>query len=149
MKFNFRLDVLKRQRKIDQDEAQREYATAQKNVRDQLARIESMYKKIDDARLLSDQLQATGGTCSGSLKNISSFIANQKTRITNERLVARELMAIEEEKHEILIKKMQDHKVLENLKAKKKEEHKKLMNKKEIKKTEDIVTMNFNFERKV
>lgn len=147
MKFRFRLEVLARQRKAEKDIAQREYAEAQKAVRDQLALIEKMYGEIDEARLMSDQVQVGGGACAERLQSINNFISGHKIRIANSRQKARELMAVEEEKHEILIEKMQAHKILENLKSKKKQEHNRLMKKKEIKEVDDIVTMNFKSER--
>ncbi len=147
MKFKFRLEVLKRQRKAEQDIAQRDYANAQLAVREQMALIESMYKKIDEARVEADRLQARGGSCAKALQGVDFFISGQKKLIEVARHKARSLMAIEEEKHEILVSKVQDHKILEKLKEKKKIEFKKQKRKLENKEIDDIVTMSFNSKR--
>lgn len=149
MKFKFRLETVMRQRKAEQDIAQREYAEAQLNVRDQLARIEKMYTDIDEARMMSDQINSKGGACAEHLASIEEFIAGQKLKIEIARKRARELMAVEEEKHEVLVEKVQALKILEKLKERKKDEFKKLVKKKEIKEAEDIVIMKFNNTRDV
>jgi len=142
-KFNFRLATVMRQRQIERDIAQRDHAVAAAAVREQLAKIQKMYKDIDDARLQVEQIQLRGGNCSLELISLEGFVVGQKFRIVGERKIARELMAVEEEKLEILTQKMQDFKILEKLKEKKKEEHKIEKNKKLTKQMDDNVTMRF------
>lgn len=149
MKFKFRLDILMRQRKAEQEVAQREYAEAQKKVRDQLARIESMYAEIDDARIRADNTQSSGGKCAEELLLIEEFIVGQKIKIERARHYARELMVVEEEKHEILIEKVKNYKILEKLKERRLEEHKKYLKKKDLKEAEDITIMKFKYAEDV
>ncbi|MCB0350204.1 MAG: flagellar export protein FliJ [Bdellovibrionales bacterium] len=146
MKFKFRLDTILRHRKIEQDLAQKEFSIAQQAVRDQLAHIKKLYASIDDSRAQIEAIQAAGGACSSQINSIELFIEGQILIIARERQRARELMQIEEEKHEVLVLKMQDFKVLEKMKEKKKEEFRKIKNKKIQKNIDDMVTMRFKNE---
>jgi flagellar export protein FliJ len=141
MKFKFRLEVLRRQRKAELDVAQREYAQAQKNVRDQMILIDRLYKEIDDSRIYAVQLNLKGGRCSEELRTVDEFVTGQKVKINLARQKARELMSIEEEMHEVLVEKDRALKVLEKLKEKQKEDHKKAVRRKEAKAAEDLVIM--------
>ena len=143
MKFRFRLSSLMRQRKIDQDLAQREYASAQKAVRDQMDIINNLYVEMDSAREKSENLQSGGGACINELTQIEEFIDVQKIKIFNSRQHARELMQKEEEKHEVLTEKMRAFKILEKLREKQSTEFKKIRNKIMAREVDDIVTMRF------
>lgn len=143
MRFNFRLEKILRQRRVEQDLAQREYLIAQNEVQDQLAHIKGLYAALDAARLKSEEIQLCGGECTSKLMQIEEYMLGQKVKIQNERQRARELMQIAEEKHEILIEKAQSYKAIEKLKENKKEEFKKEKNKKEIKEMNDLVAMRF------
>jgi flagellar FliJ protein len=148
VKFRFRLETVLRQRKIEQDLAQKDHAEAAAAVRDQLAKIKRLYSRIDDARLRAENIQKQGGTCLSDLQALEAFIVGQKQRIVKERQVARELMAVEEEKHDVLVECNKAFKILEKLKEKKKLEFKVEKNKKEVKRADDIVTMRFHPEGK-
>lgn len=146
MKFKFRLDSILRHRKIEQDMAQREFSVAQQAVRDQLAHIKKLYAAIDFSRKKIEEMQMSGGSCSAQITSIESFIEGQKLVIEKARSKARELMQVEEEKHEALVEKMQKLKILEKIKENKKEEFKKAQKKKFQKNIDDIVTMRFKHE---
>ncbi len=141
MKFNFRLETLMRQRGAERDAAQRIYAEAQNQVQVQLALIKRFYEELDNARLLCDQKQSSPGAKSDGLVQIDEYIDGQKIRIRLAREKARELMAVAEEKLEILVDKMQAYKVLEKLKDKKKLEFKKEYKKKQAKDLDDMTVM--------
>lgn len=141
MKFSFRLETVMRQRAAERDAAQRVYAEAQGQVQNQLALIKRMYAELDAARLLSDQKQSEPGTKSQDLIQIDDYIDGQKIRIRLAREKARELMAIAEEKLEILVDRLQAFKVLEKLKEKKKHEYKIAHNKKLAKELDDLTIM--------
>jgi flagellar export protein FliJ len=147
MKFKFRLETLMRHRKVLQDEAQRDYLIAQKNVQDQMARIKEMYSELDSARLRAEQIQLQGGNCSAELMHIDDYIQGQKTRIHLARQKARELMQIAEEKHEVLTEKSKDHKMLEKLKEQKKLEFKKMKNKMAQAEVDDMAIMRYDAEK--
>jgi len=138
-KFNFRLETLKRQRKIAQDIAQREYAEAQKKVRDQLEHIQKLYSEVDFAREQSESIQLAGGQCRDQLIALEEFINGQKIKINNARSVARELMQEAEELLEVLTIKTQEFKIIEKLKEKKTEEYRKEKIKKQNKDIDDLV----------
>src|SRR6185312_1777650 len=106
MRFRFRLDTVMRQREIERDLAQREYQEAQEQVRLQVAKIKKMYGQIDDARERAENLEQSGGPRSAELEQIEEFITGQKVLIEAERIKARELMAVAEEKLENLTSKL-------------------------------------------
>ncbi len=142
-KFKFKLEILKRQRKLEQDIAQKELAEAQKAVRDQMAYINRLYTQIDEARLRADNLISDKKSCVQDLQQIDDFISMQKIKIDSERKKARHLMSVEEQASENLVEKMRAHKALEKLKEKQQEEYHKQVQRKELKIQEDIVTMKF------
>jgi len=144
MKFHFRLDPLMRQRKVDRDTAQRIYSEAQNAVQLQMAAIKKLYAEIDEARIFAEKRQKTPSAGAAALVQADEFIEGQKVRIKAARERARELMMIAEEKHEILIQKMQDFKVLERLKEKKQIEFRKEKLKQYNEEIDDIVTMRAN-----
>jgi len=141
MRFRFRLETVMRQRKAEQDMAQREYHLAQANVQEQLNLIKRMYSQVDDAREMADKTAAKGGAQAQALAQFEEFIIGQQEFIKRARQKARELMQIAEEKLEILTEKMQSFKVLEKLKEKQKEEFKLKAKKKELKEIDDISIM--------
>jgi flagellar FliJ protein len=148
-KFKFRLETLKRARKISQDLAQREYAEAQKKVRDQMALIQGMYTQIDKSREKSELIQLEGGQCRDELVVIEEFINVQKIKILNARSVARDLMQIAEECLDALTIKTQEYKIIEKLKEKQTEEYRKEKNKKQAKEIDDLVITRYLYKDKV
>lgn len=141
MKFRFRLDTVMRQRRVEQDLAQKDYFTAQAAVNQQLSLIKVMYEESDSAREMAGSLQMMGGTKVPDLIQIEEFISLQKLKIQRAREKARELMAIAEEKQEILVEKAQNVKVLEKLREKQHEEFKKEKSKRETIEMDDMTIM--------
>ncbi|MEK6555537.1 MAG: flagellar export protein FliJ, partial [Bdellovibrionota bacterium] len=74
---------------------------------------------------------------------IEDFILGQNVRIQVARLEVLELMAVLEEKQEILLEKVKDHKVLEKLEEKKFGEFKKELNRKQQVQADDMSIMRF------
>jgi len=149
MKFNFRLDTLMRHRKLLRDEAQREFQDAQNAVQKQLALIKSMYQELDNARFGAEKIQKQGGSCLPQLVQIEEYIEGQKIRIQQARQKARELLQVAEQKQEILIEKMQEHKVLEKLKEKQAASHRKEVSKRERINSDDMVLMRHGHKERV
>jgi flagellar export protein FliJ len=141
MKFNFRLKTLMKQRKVEQDVAQREYSEAQHNVTLQLTKIRSLYDESDFTRFKKQEAQKNGTVTSTDLNHMEEFIEGTKVRIKLAREEARELMAIAEEKHEILAEKAKDHKVMEKLQEKRLSEFKKAKNKRMHRQLDDLMIM--------
>lgn len=142
-KFEFKLDAVKNHRRILKEEANREYQEAKFAVDQKLAIIKTMYQAIDDARVRADELQSTKGMTSQNLVQIDEFIIGQGLRIQRARQEVREMMVDLEEKHEALVEKVKDFKILEKLEAKQKVKFKKEQNKLEQKKTDDLTIMRF------
>lgn len=130
MKFVFRLATLLKQRKIEQDMAQRRYSEAQDAVSKQLLFIKKLYNESDEARLRKENLQKKGISNSHTLNQIEEFIDGNKIRIHKERQKARELMSVAEEKLEILVERVKEYKMVEKLKEKQLKEFKTKKNKK-------------------
>ena len=141
MRFRFRLETVLRQREIGRDIAQRDYLEAQNRVREQLAKIKSMYAQIDEARLVAENLERKGGALANALVQTEEFIQGQKVRIQIEREIARDLMLESEQKLEVLTEKLRAFKILEKFKAKKREEYRKERNKRIAKEIDDINIM--------
>ncbi len=142
-KFDFKLETVKNHRRILKELANREYLAAKFAVDQKLAIIKSMYEAIDDARVRADDLQSTKGATSHNLVQIDDFITGQGVRIERARQEVREMMVALEEKHEALVEKVKDFKILEKLEAKQKVKFKKEQNKIEQKKTDDLTIMRF------
>ena len=141
MRFHFRFETVLRQREIERDIAQREYLEAQNRVRMQLSKIKKMYEQIDEARLEAEKLERAGGRHVSALVQTEEFILGQKIRVQSERQIVREFMADAEQKHEVLIEKMQAFKVLEKLKEKRREEFRKERNQRIAKEMDDLTIM--------
>src|SRR5690606_19844496 len=144
MKFKFRLDPVLRSRKIEQDQAQKEFLLAERALHLQLQFIRKLYEATDDARVDIAEIQNAGGTQSTRLQFLEEFIEGQKVRIKRERDKARELMREKEDKFDILVEKSKDFKVIEKLKERRRETFRKEKSLKETKEIDDITVMRFN-----
>lgn len=142
-KFEFKLEAVKNHRELLKDLANREYQAARFIVDQKLAQIKDMHTAIDEAREKADELQKVKGPTASQLMQIEEFIVGQGLRIQRARQEVRELMLDLEDKHEILVEKVKDFKILEKLEAKQKIEFKKAQNKLEQKKTDDLTIMRF------
>lgn len=140
MKFIFSLEsVLKHRRRLE-DQAKREYLEAKHAVDTLLGEINEMYLRIDQTREAIHQ-ETLGHSTAPRLEFLSAFIEGQKVKIETARKKARELLAIAEEKQELLIHAQKEKKVLEKLKDRRWLEFKKDRRHREIKQLDEIVTM--------
>lgn len=147
MKFKFKLNTLMKQRKIEQDIAQRDYAEASEILRKHMGHIKELYAQYDSTLAESEAIQAKGGSCMPQLAQLNDFLSGQKIKIQKAREKARELMSIEEAKLEILIEKVKAHKILEKLKEKQQEAFRKAKNKKISKDVDDLSTIRYQMKR--
>ncbi len=143
MKFKFPFESVIKYRKQLEDEARREFEIAQMNLDQCLQLINQMYQQMDDSRNRILELQNQPPVDIASIRQNEEFIEGQKIRIQSERLKARGLMAIMEEKQGILIEKAKEHKILLKLKDKRKVQFLKDKRKVEQKRMDDLVTMRF------
>lgn len=146
MKFKFRLDPVLRNRKIQQDLAQKDYLEAERAVTAQLQYIKQLYSEMDDAREDIATIQNAGGHQTFRLQFLEDFIEGQKVRIKSERDKARELMRIKEDKFDILVEKSKDFKVIEKLKENQATTFRKEKSMREQKAADDMTVMRFDRE---
>jgi len=149
MKFKFPLESVIHYRKQLEDEARREFEVAQANLDRSLQHINYMYQQMDDSRSRILALQQKQPVDIASIRYNEEFIEGQKIRIQNERLKARDLMAIAEEKQGILVEKAKEHKILLKLKEKRKIQFLNEQKKLEVKRMDDLVTMRFRAEEDI
>lgn len=143
MKFKFAFETVINYRKQLEDEARRDFEVAQANLDRCLQLINYMYQQMDESRTRILELQRRPPVDIASIRQNEEFIEGQKIRIQNERLKARGLMAIAEEKQGILVEKAKEHKILIKLKERKKMQFLKEQRKLEVKRMDDLVTMRF------
>jgi flagellar export protein FliJ len=147
MKFKFKLEAVKKHRKILKDLAQKDFELARLAVDQKLAQINMMYDAIDNARLMADEMHASDNVKSAPFLQIEDFILGQTVRIQMARVEVRGLMAVMEEKQEILVEKAKEHKVLEKLEEKKFAEFKKEVSKKQQIAADDMSIMRFRRDK--
>lgn len=118
--------------------AQRDLAEAQHAVDACLENIEAMYRRNDEVReeILNCQKQGDAQALH-QIHERETFLRGQRQRIEQERLEARRLMAIAEEKHEILIAAARDKKILEKLKERKRQQYQEWIRQLEAKQLDD------------
>lgn len=138
-RFVFHFEKLLKHRQSLENFAQRDWAEAQGHVDRAQSELKRMYDLIDQSRIRAADLENRGGAHGVALGQIDDFIRGQKIRIERLRLKIRELQAVAEEKHELLVEAAKERKILEKLKEKKKEEHRLLLKKSELKELDDIV----------
>lgn len=138
MAFRFSLDsVLKHRRRLE-EVAQRDLAEAQHAVDLCLKKIEDMYRRSDEVREEILELQRRGdGEALNQIQGRETFLRGHKVRIEQERLEARRLMVIAEEKHEILIGAARDRKILDKLKEKRRLQYQEWLKQLEAKQLDD------------
>ena len=145
MKFRFKLQSVLKHRLRLRDEAQREHMAAKAKVDDCLAEIQKMYDQMDQARNLIAASEKTGTKGQAAVFSSShEFLSGQKVKIERRREEARQLMAVAEQKLEVLIEASKEYEALKNLKKRRFEEFKKQKTKKENSEIDDLVTMRFN-----
>lgn len=149
MKFKFPFESVIKYRKQLEDEARREFEVAQANLDQCLQLVSYMYQQMDDSRNHILKLQSQPPIDIASIRQNEEFIEGQKIRIQSERLKARGLMAIMEEKQAVLVEKAKEHKILLKLKDKRKVKFLKDKRKVEQKQMDDLVTMRFKVGEEV
>lgn len=145
MAFEFKFATLLKHRKRLEEAAQRDYLEAKAILDHCLEGIEALYISIEETRLQISLWQRRGQV--DDLMQISDgerFIDGQKIRIERERIKARQLMAIVEEKQELLVEAAREFKKIDKLKEKLKAEHKKEAKKREVKRLDDLVVIRAN-----
>jgi flagellar export protein FliJ len=116
LKFKFRFHSVLKQRKILRDMALRDFSLAEAEVKKQVELINVLYDGIDMARQSASKNLPDGSVELSKLGQIEDFIRLQLIRIDQERQKARELLAIMEEKQEILAELGKSLKAVETLK---------------------------------
>lgn len=149
MKFKFPLESVIHYRKQLEDEARRDFEIAQGNLDRVLQHVNYMYQQMDDSRSRIMKMQQEPPVDIASIRQNEEFIEGQKIRIQNERLKARELMVIVEEKQTILVERAKEHKILLKLKERRKAQFLNEQKKLEVKRMEDLVTMRFRPEEDI
>jgi flagellar export protein FliJ len=147
MKFKFKLEAVKKHRKILKDLAQKDFELARLAVDQKLAQINMMYDAIDNARLMADEMHSAENVKSAPFLQIEDFILGQTVRIQLARVEVRGLMAVMEDKQEILVEKAKEHKALEKLEDKKFAEFKKEVSKKQQIVADDMSIMRFRRDK--
>jgi flagellar FliJ protein len=144
--FRFGLETVLKHRKRLEDVAQREFLEAQRALNECLGRIDSMYKRMDEVRMEIHQAQANGNRQAlNEILESELFINGQKIRVQAERLKARQLMQIVEQKQEALILASREKKILVQLKDKKLVEYKEWLARIEAKALDDLTTTRFGW----
>lgn len=146
MKFSFSYQKLLDHRKTVEEVARKEYMVARAAVDAAEDELRGMYNDIAESRRRAGRLEVQGGAQGPSLSLISEFIDGQKVRIERQRLKIRELLAVAEQKQDILVEAAREHKTLQKLKERRLKEFKRLVKKKELKEIDEIVTTRFKRE---
>jgi len=123
--------------------AKKVFAEAEANVENSKSKINHMWSEIDLARQRAYEIQSSGAAIAVELEGFDHFVSGLKVKIESERNVLRELLAIAEEKRELLVEASKEHKALLKLKEKMYFRYKKAKEKKEQKQMDDMATMRF------
>lgn len=139
MKFKFNLESVLKHRERLEEIAQRELAEAQAAVNEVLARIEAMYRRMDEVREEILAAQKIGSQEKlEEVRQMEHFITNERRRVEQVRLEARELMAVAEEKQEKLMLAAQEKKIMTKLKERRLREHRERLARIEAKELDDL-----------
>ncbi|MGE3684101.1 MAG: flagellar export protein FliJ [Bdellovibrionales bacterium] len=139
MAFRFGLEAVLKYRKRLEEIAQKDFAEAQAAAGACLREIESMYQRMDEVR---EEIRRAAeiGTAQKleEIRAMEQFLEGQKIRVERQRLKARELMAVAEEKQEALTAAVREKKVLVKLKEKRLNEHREWIARVEAKTLDDL-----------
>ena len=102
-KFEFSLKGLLKMRQIKEDEAKRNYAVAEASLKTVMDKINSMYRQIDEAQVVTSKLESKGGDIGAMASYNDAFIRGINKMIEQEKYKARELMMDAEEKRDLLV----------------------------------------------
>lgn len=141
MAFKFGLEAVLKHRKRLEDVAQKEFVEAQRALDQCLEKIEAMYRRHDEVRIEILDAQRDGSSQKlNEVRDMEAFLGGHKIRIQAERMQARALMQVVEEKQEALIEAAKEKKILVKLKEKKFAEYKQRMAELEAKAQDDMTT---------
>lgn len=142
-KFEFNFDALLNYRSRLEELARKDYLEAKAKLDEVLNSINMMYLSIDQSKARIGQVEMSPNVNLSEISSIHEFIMGQLKKIETARYKSRELMAIAEEKHEIMVEAAKNKKVLEKLKEKRREEFRQEQKKIETKRLDDLVTMRY------
>ena len=138
MAFQFGLDSVLKHRQRLEDLAQREFAEAQQAVDECLRAIEAMYQRLDQVREEISQLQQRGQPRDiDQVREMDAFIIGHKIRIERQRLHARELLVVAENKQGALMEAARNKKILLKLKERRLSEYRTWLARLEAKELDD------------
>ena len=139
MAFRFPLESILKHRKRQEELAQREFIEARTQLEECLSGIDRMYRKIDETRLLIAEAQTSRAPRAMDFVWTSELLIEaEKMRIHKERLLARDLIRVLEEKEERLLVCLHERKIMEKLKDRRLEEYKEWMARFEQKELDDL-----------
>lgn len=139
MAFRFSMEAVLKHRKRQEELAQKELVEAQSNLEVCLHSIESMYRQIDETRASISRSEKIGDKSDVQwIVTSEAFIEAQKVRIHHERLHARELIRVLENKQEQLVERLHERKIIEKLKERREQEYKERMARLEQKEVDDL-----------
>lgn len=139
--ISFRFESVLRYRKQLNDRAMSDYLAAQRDLNQGLARLDQMYKQVDENFKRIQELKEQGGETGESLKTHDEFFAGMQIHIAQQKQKVRELKEVVEEKQGILVQAAKDFKSLEKLKEKQMTAEKKARMKKEQNNLDDLIVM--------
>lgn len=138
MAFRFSMESILKHRKRQEELAQKEVADAQSNLEACLRTIEDMYRQIDETRDSISRNERSGQADVHWIVTSEAFIEAQKIRIHKERMHARELIRVLEDKQEALVERLHERKIIEKLKERREQEYKERMARLEQKELDDM-----------
>jgi len=136
MAFRFSMESVLKHRKREEEMAHRDVVEAQNNLEACLQGIEKMYAQIDATREAISQSERSGDLQWVLTSEV--FIEAQKIRIHRERLHARELIRVLEEKQDVLLERLHDRKIIEKLKERRRIEYNERLARLEQKELDDL-----------
>ena len=121
--------------------AHREFVEARMRLDECLREIEAMYQSIDRTRVeISEAEKASQARSVDWVCTMESFVEGQKRRIEKERLRARDLIRVVEDKEDVLLKRMSDRKAMDKLKETRFDEYKEEAARQELKDLDDLTS---------
>ncbi len=143
MKFNFPFETILKQKVLQEDVSKRDFHTAEDEVRISKNKIKDLWDIINLTRKKLTESQHSGEGKASIWASFDEFINGTKLKIERENKRLRDLIAVAEEKREILIEFSKERKILDRLKVKAKIKYKKARQKKEIKLLDELITTRF------
>jgi flagellar protein FliJ len=144
MKFKFSLEKVLRQRELQESLAQKDFAEAQNQLNDEIAKLQNMIQIKEDSIRERNQLVQNTQTWGVSVQQINQFLLGQDLRIKQQNQRLSEFEKVVEAKREILRKASVEVKIIEKLKEKKLEEFKREFERKEQNELDELTALRFS-----